>query len=236
MIQHSGWGYVGEGEGEKDTLYNYGTRQKEQQFIKFVRCFLIRNRATLLWFVREVQDTELRRFLPNAPQFGGLAAFSRRKVLQSGKSRRNLCFTRRHTVARPSKCGTFGGRKAACMQPCFQVPLRHVCCILFDAYRICMQRTTRVLHVTKYTITMNVCSAPSDDTAKCNCVCLLHFPEYGAQLVYSQGAYQNDHQPSLNRMVVLKVNDIASRETEGRVYTDDLENTLGYAFLQTSQV
>ena len=47
-----------------------------------------------------------------------------------------------------------------------------------------------------------------------------------------QGAYQNDHQPSLIRMVVLKVKDIASRETEGRVHTDDLENTLGYAFLQ----
>ena len=79
-------------------------------------------------------------------------------------------FTRRHTVVRPSKCGTFGGRKATYMPPCFQVPLWHVCCILFDAYRICIQRTTRVLHVTKYTITMNVCSAPSDDDAKCNCV------------------------------------------------------------------
>ena len=51
-------------------------------------------------------------------------------------------------------------------------------------------------------------------------------------IVSTQGAYQNDHQPSLIRMVVLKVKDIASRETEGHVYTDDLENTLGYAFLQ----
>ena len=33
-------------------------------------------------------------------------------------------------------------------------------------------------------------------------------------------------------MVVLKVKDIASRETEGCVHTNDLENTLGYAFLQ----
>ena len=33
-------------------------------------------------------------------------------------------------------------------------------------------------------------------------------------------------------MVVLKVKDTASRETEERVYTNDLENTLGYAFLQ----
>ena len=27
-------------------------------------------------------------------------------------------------------------------------------------------------------------------------VCLLHFPEYSAQLYSTQGAYQNDHQPS----------------------------------------
>ena len=33
-------------------------------------------------------------------------------------------------------------------------------------------------------------------------------------------------------MLVLKVKDIASRETEGRVHTNDLENTLGSAFLQ----
>ena len=33
-------------------------------------------------------------------------------------------------------------------------------------------------------------------------------------------------------MVVLTVKDIASSETEGRVYTDALENTLGSAFLQ----
>ena len=60
-------------------------------------------------------------------------------------------------------------------------------------------------------------------------LCLLHFPEYSAQ---SQGAYQNDHQPSLILMVVLKVKDIASRETEGCVYTDDFRNTLGSAFLK----
>ena len=50
--------------------------------------------------------------------------------------------------------------------------------------------------------------------------------------VSTQGAYQNDHQLSLIRMVVLKVKDIASREIEVRVHTDDLENTLGYTFLQ----
>ena len=37
-------------------------------------------------------------------------------------------------------------------------------------------------------------------------MCLLHFPEHSA------------------------------RETEGRVYTDDLENTLGYAFLQVDSL
>ena len=50
--------------------------------------------------------------------------------------------------------------------------------------------------------------------------------------VSTQGVYQNDHQPSLIRIVVLKVKDIASRKTKGRVYTDDLENTSGNAFLQ----
>ena len=58
------------------------------------------------------------------------------------------------------------------------------------------------------------------------CVCFIF------QRVSTQGAYQNDHQPSLIRMVVLKVKDIASRETKGRLHTDDLENTLGYAFFQ----
>ena len=35
-------------------------------------------------------------------------------------------------------------------------------------------------------------------------------------------------------MVVLKVKDIASRDTKGRVYTDDLEKTLGFTFLHIS--
>ena len=34
-------------------------------------------------------------------------------------------------------CSTHGGRKAAHMAPCFQVPLQCVCCILFDVY--CMR-------------------------------------------------------------------------------------------------
>ena len=41
---------------------------------------------------------------------------------------------RTRTVARPSKCGAFGRRKAAHMVPCFEVLLRRVCCILFDVY------------------------------------------------------------------------------------------------------
>ena len=45
-------------------------------------------------------------------------------------------FTRWHTAARPSKCGAFGGRKAAHMPPCFQLPLQFDFCIIFDAYDI----------------------------------------------------------------------------------------------------
>ena len=44
--------------------------------------------------------------------------------------------------------------------------------------------------------------------------------------------YQNDHQPSLIQMVVLKVKDTVSRETEGRVQTDDLEKALVSSILQ----
>ena len=42
-------------------------------------------------------------------------------------------------------CGELGtcaahavGRKAAHVTPCFQVRVWHICCILFDAYRICI--------------------------------------------------------------------------------------------------
>ena len=55
---------------------NYGTCQvRMQQFVKFVRRFLIRKCVALLWFasgfVREAPDTELQRFLPNALHFHG---------------------------------------------------------------------------------------------------------------------------------------------------------------------
>ena len=49
-------------------------------------------------------------------------------------------FTRRQS----SKCSAFGGRKAAHMLPCFQVPLRHVCCILFDTYCMYGRRQKKV--------------------------------------------------------------------------------------------
>ena len=61
--------------------------KRMQKFDKFFRHFLITNRATLLWFasgfVREAPGHGLRRFLPNVPQFGEHAAFSRQKAPQS---------------------------------------------------------------------------------------------------------------------------------------------------------
>ena len=53
--------------------------------------------------------------------------------------KRRPCFTRWRTAIQPSKCGAFGGRKAAHMPPCFQVLPRHVCCILFYVYRNVLQ-------------------------------------------------------------------------------------------------
>ena len=78
--------------------------------------------------------------------FTAKGAAIQRKAPQSSEKCRNLAkgakilglrrFTRRHTAARPSKCSTFGGRNAVHVPPCFQVPPQHVCCILFDVYRI----------------------------------------------------------------------------------------------------
>ena len=50
------------------TYIQYASKRM-QQFLKFVQHFLIRNRDTLLWFVWEAPDTELRCFLPNMPRF-----------------------------------------------------------------------------------------------------------------------------------------------------------------------
>ena len=70
------------------SICTYDIRQKEcNNLYKFVRRNLIRQRTSLLWFafgfVREVPDTDLRRFLSNAPQFGEHATFSRQKAPQS---------------------------------------------------------------------------------------------------------------------------------------------------------
>ena len=69
------------------------TSKRIQQFVKFVRCLLIRTRATLLWFatgfVQEMLGMELQHFLPNTPQFG---TFSRQKCAAILGL---WCFTRR---------------------------------------------------------------------------------------------------------------------------------------------
>ena len=113
-------------------------RVKMKQFVKKnLHRFLIRNRAPLLWFasgfVQEVPGYGLQRFLPNAPQFGECATFSRQKVPQSLDcgTLQDSALWRGHQSA-----ALFGGRKVAHMPPCFQVPLQRVCCILFDPYRI----------------------------------------------------------------------------------------------------
>ena len=90
-------------------------------------------------------------FVREAPAYGIAALFAkcaaiqrtRRIFMAKGAAIRQKvpqskycgALPRWHTVAWPSKCGGFGGRKAAHMPACFQVPLQRVCCILFDAYR-----------------------------------------------------------------------------------------------------
>ena len=103
-----------------------------------MHCFLIRNRATLLWFVREASGNGIAAlFAKCAVIFAKHAAIRRthRIFMAKGATIQELrCFTRQRTATRPSKCGAFGWRKAAHMPPCFQVPPRHVCCTLFDVY------------------------------------------------------------------------------------------------------
>ena len=85
--------------------------------------------------------TELWCFLSNAPQFGERAVFSWQKApqclgaLQDGAVRR---FTRRRAWAlyKTAQCDAHGGREVAHITPCFQVPLRRVCCILCDVCTI----------------------------------------------------------------------------------------------------
>ena len=120
-----------------DSMYVWYASKIMKHFLKFVLCFLIRKRATLLWFASG--------FVREALGYGIVTLFAKRSAIQ--RTRRIFTtkvvaiqelrrFTRRRTAARPSKCGTFGGRKAVHVPPCFQVPLRHVCFILCDAYRM----------------------------------------------------------------------------------------------------
>ena len=91
-----------------------------------------RNSANTPQFGEHAAIRRTRRNSANTPHFHGKRCCNPAKGASIQVLRR---FTRWHTVARPSKCGGFGGRKAAHMPACFQVPLRRVCCILFDAYR-----------------------------------------------------------------------------------------------------
>ena len=79
-------------------------------------------------------------------------------------------------------------------------------------------------------IHQNIYSAPSNSTAKYILICSLHFPEEYA--VSTQDAYQNDHEPSLIWMVLLKVKDSLTWDIGACIHRW-FENTLGYAFLQT---
>ena len=107
-----------------------------QRFVKFVRSFLTRKLAALLWFGSG--------FVHKVPGYGIAALFAKHAAIQQmrhistakGTAILGLWrFTRRRTAVRPSKCGAHSGRRAAHMPPCFQVLLRHVCFILFDANR-----------------------------------------------------------------------------------------------------
>ena len=80
---------------------------------------------------------ELRCFLPNAPRFAEHSIFT----AKGAAILKLQHFTRRHTAARPSKCGAsstklrgFLREKAARFTPFFQVPPCLVYCILLDVY------------------------------------------------------------------------------------------------------
>ena len=64
--------------------------KRTQQFVKFVCCFLIRNCAALLWFVRKVPGYGIEAvFAKHATIFAKRTAFSQQKASQSGKRRHN---------------------------------------------------------------------------------------------------------------------------------------------------
>ena len=123
-----------------------------QQCVKFVCRFFTpyfyENRTALLWFVREAPGYGITAFFCQTRHNSANVPYFHSKRLRNpakGAAIRILGlqhFTRRCTAARPSKCGTFAIKmwcfwweKAARMLPCFQMPLCHICCILFDTYR-----------------------------------------------------------------------------------------------------
>ena len=69
---------------------------------------------------------QTRRNLANAPHFRGKRCRNPAKAEDCGALQDGAL---RHGH---QKCDAFDRRKAAHMPPCFQVPRRHVCCIIFD--------------------------------------------------------------------------------------------------------
>ena len=74
-------------------------------------------------------------FAKHAAIFAKRVAFLRQKAPQFVDCTRIVALHKTAHCGVAIKVRHFGGRKAARMPPCFQVPLRHVCCILLDAYR-----------------------------------------------------------------------------------------------------
>ena len=99
--------------------------KRMQQSVQFLRRFLIRNCATLLWFVQEALGYRIAAlFVERAVIFSKRAVIRRtlHTFMAKGAAILGLRrFTRRCTAARSSKCGTFVGRKASHMPPCFRV-------------------------------------------------------------------------------------------------------------------
>ena len=105
------------------------TSKRMQQFVKFVCCFLIRNRATLLWFVRE------------APENGIAALFAKRAAIWQKVPQSLDCGTLQDgTLQRGHQSAALlvaekRRRKVAHMPPCFPSAAMAHLCILFDVYR-----------------------------------------------------------------------------------------------------
>ena len=94
--------------------------KRMRQFVKFVRHFLISHTFMIcLWICAGSAGIQI------------AALFAKTRCNSANAS--HFHGKRRCSAVQPSKCSAHGGRKAAHMALCFQVPLRHICCILFDA-------------------------------------------------------------------------------------------------------